>query len=150
MKMIKSLDHVGIRVTDFKHTIDFYEKLGFEIARVDMKERIIVLFHRNGVVLNLLDSAIKLHKMRNVLMDESIKYAGYTHIAFRVTDINQVIQHVKVMDIDITEGPVTFGDDKTSIFIRDPDRNVIEFTQPSLKYISRSDLLDRSKKEVME
>lgn len=150
MKSIKSLDHIGIRVTDFKQAIGFYEQLGFEIVRVDMKERVIVLLHSNGVVLNLLDSAIKLHKMRNVLMDERIMYAGYTHIAFRVTDINQAIQYVKVMKIDITEGPVTFGDGKTSIFIRDPDRNVIEFTQPSMEYITRSELLDRSRQEVVE
>jgi catechol 2,3-dioxygenase-like lactoylglutathione lyase family enzyme len=62
-------------------------------------------------------------------MDETVKYPGYTHIALRVADINQAIQRIKMLGIVITEGPVTFGDGKTSIFFRDPDRNVIELTQ---------------------
>jgi lactoylglutathione lyase len=148
--MIQGLDHIGIRVTDFKHAIHFYEQFGFEIARRDLDERVIVMLHKNGVVINLLDSAITLNEVRNILMDETIKYAGYTHIAFRVSDIDQAIKHINMLDIMITEGPVTFGDGKTSIFIRDPDRNVIEFTQPSMGYITRPELLDRSKQAVME
>jgi lactoylglutathione lyase len=38
-------------------------------------------------------------------------------------------QHLESIGLVVTEGPVTFGDGKTSVFIRDPDRNVIEFSQ---------------------
>ncbi|MBI2586331.1 MAG: VOC family protein, partial [Rhodospirillales bacterium] len=31
--------------------------------------------------------------------------------------------------VAITEGPITFDDGATAIFVRDPDRNVIEFNQ---------------------
>jgi lactoylglutathione lyase len=148
MNMLKGLDHIGIRVSDFNGAISFYEQFGFEVIRKDFRERVIVLLHRSGVLLNLLDSAVRLYRSRNILMDDPIKYTGFTHIAFRVTDIDQVMRHVKVLGIDITEGPVIFGDGKTSIFIRDPDRNVIEFTQLSLEHKKQKDLKGRLKQEI--
>jgi lactoylglutathione lyase len=132
MRLIQGLDHIGIRVTDFDSAISFYGQFGFDLIREDMDERVVVMLHRSGVVINLLDSAVKLNKASNVLMDETVKYAGYTHAAFRVTDIAQAVRQLELLGIDITEGPVSFGDGKTSIFFRDQDRNVIEFTQPGL------------------
>jgi lactoylglutathione lyase len=83
-------------------------------------------------------------------MDETIKYPGYTHIALRVTDIEQAIQSTKSLGIAITEGPVTFGDGKTSIFIRDPDRNVIEFTQLPVEIHTQSSFKNGSKQEAVQ
>ena len=62
-------------------------------------------------------------------MDVDKKYPGYTHYAIEVISAEKAKQHLEAMGFSITEGPVTFGDGKTSIFIRDPDKNVIEFTQ---------------------
>ena len=140
MITINGLDHIGIRVSDFKRSIAFYRRFGFDVIREDFIERVIVLRHVSGTVLNLLDFVDPSAKERNVLMDNEVKYAGYTHIALRVIDILHVMNYLTVLEILITEGPVVFGDGKTSIFIRDPDRNVIEFTQLPLGHKTRQEV----------
>ena len=126
---IKRLDHVGIRVMEFERSIDFYEKLGFSVIRRDVKEHVIVLKHNNGIEINLLDSGNDDNEQKNILMDVDRKYPGYTHYAIEVHSVEKEKQHLESIGLSITEGPVTFGDGKRSIFIRDPDKNVIEFTQ---------------------
>ena len=126
---IKRLDHVGIRVMEFERSIDFYEKLGFSVIRRDDQEHVVVLKHNSSVEINLLDSGNDDNEQKNILMDVDRKYPGYTHYAIEVHSVEKAKQHLESIGLSITEGPVTFGDGKRSIFIRDPDKNVIEFTQ---------------------
>ena len=48
-------------------------------------------------------------------------------MALSVTSIPATIAALKANDIAITQGPVSFDDSgQVSLFVRDPDRNVIE------------------------
>ena len=126
---INKIDHIGIRVTDFERTKAFYAQLGFLPLREDMNERVIAVSHPSGITLNFLDSANNRYEIKNVLMDIAEKHAGYTHCAFHIDAIEEAVTFAKAHNITISEGPVTFGNGKTSLFLRDPDYNVIEFTQ---------------------
>jgi len=129
MMAISGLAHVGVRVADFSRSVRFYEDMGFGVIRHDRQERVVVLLHPSGVELNLLDSATDDNGGFNILVDELNRYPGYTHFALRVPDIRETEAALRARGIPITEGPVTFGDGSTSVFFRDPDRNVIELSQ---------------------
>lgn len=126
---IQKLDHIGIRVAAFERSIAFYQQFGFSTRRQDLNEGVAELHHPAGITLNLLDSANDDHESRNVLMDVAAKYPGYTHFALNVESIDETITFMTGAGLTITEGPVTFGNGNQSLFIRDPDLNVIEFTQ---------------------
>jgi lactoylglutathione lyase len=61
-------------------------------------------------------------------MDVSPKYPGYTHVALQISSIDETVRLLEENGITITGGPVKLGDG-VSLFIRDPDRNVIELRQ---------------------
>lgn len=64
-------------------------------------------------------------------MDVNNKYPGYTHYAIEADSAVDAKLYVESIELVVTCDPVTFGDGKTSVFIRDPDSNVIEFTRHS-------------------
>lgn len=114
---------------DFTRSVHFYEQLGFTVIREDTGEGVVVVQHESGVEINFLDSGSDDNGNKNILMDVDPKYPGYTHYAINVDSVMEAQRHLEHLKINITEGPVTFGDGKTSIFVRDPDNNVIEFTE---------------------
>lgn len=126
---IKTIDHIGIRVMEFDRSVAFYEKLGFTKIRHDLDERVVVLKHASRIEINLLDSGNDDNDRRNVLMDVDRKYPGYTHYAIEVESATDAKRFLESIGLEVTEGPITFGDGKASVFVRDPDLNVIEFTQ---------------------
>jgi lactoylglutathione lyase len=124
---IEQVDHIGIRVRDLDRALKFYAALGFSLLRRAQGDNVAIIRNELGVELNLVFNANAGDPETNVLMDVSGKYPGYTHMALRVASIPASMAALKANDIAITQGPVSFGDTRqVSVFIRDPDRNVIE------------------------
>ena len=124
MKAISRINHIGIRVSNFEISRDFYAKLGFEyVIGPTGAEPVAIIEHPSGININLILNANQSDN-QNILMDVDTKHCGYTHVALEITDIESVITELKALDIEIT------GEMKHStghaVFIRDPDRNVIE------------------------
>jgi len=127
---ISNIDHIGIRVFDLATARSFYEKLGFVFVIGPVgPEPVAIMKHPCGVVINFILNA-NCSPKDNILMDINERHAGYTHIALRVTNLIEVKNQLDDLGIIITEGPIDFGDNYgSSLFIRDQDRNVIEFHQ---------------------
>jgi len=129
MKEIIGINHIGIRVTNLETARRFYEKLGFKfIAGPIGPEPVAIMEHPSGVNINLILNADS-NITNNVLMDIPEKHPGYTHIALDVNDIKAVEAAVVELGITVTEGPITLPDGGVMFFIRDQDKNVIEFHQ---------------------
>lgn len=124
---VERVDHIGIRVRELDRALDFYRALGFDLVHRAKGDDVAIIRNENGVELNLIFNADAGEPSTNVLMDVPGKYPGYTHMALGVTSIPATIAALKANDIAITQGPVSFGDSgQISVFVRDPDRNVIE------------------------
>lgn len=125
MLEITNVNHVGIRISDKARSIDFYSLLGFDLINDAGFEsgHPVIMQHPSGVVLNLLGPADTPGDV-NILMDVDEKHTGITHVALTVASLSQAKEFVSGHDIKIT-GSFSFGE-MSAIFIRDPDRNVIE------------------------
>ena len=127
--LITGIAHIGIRVHELGRARLFYEALGFNfVAGPVGPEPVAILTHPSGMVINFILNASEASSP-NVLMDVKEKHPGYTHIALSVRDVGAVRSALAGAAIPITGGPVVFPGGSTSIFVRDPDRNVIEFNQ---------------------
>ncbi len=122
---IEKVDHVGIRVSDKARSIEFYEALGFEtLADIGFDQgHPVIMQHPSGVVINLLGPSNTANDT-NILMDVDEKYPGITHVSFKVASMDKARSFLKDRGITLT-GEFTFKG-MHAIFIRDPDRNVIE------------------------
>ena len=125
MLNIESVNHIGIRIFEKTTSVNFYGNLGFELIEDSGFDdgHPIIMQHPSGVVVNLLGPASSTEN-ENILMDVEEKYPGYTHIALTVSSLNDAKAFMQQSDIPIT-GAFSYKG-MSAIFIRDPDRNVIE------------------------
>jgi catechol 2,3-dioxygenase-like lactoylglutathione lyase family enzyme len=70
-------------------------------------------------------------------MDMADKHPGLTHVAFTVKSLDETKAYLKENNIELT-GSFNFGG-MSAVFVRDPDRNVIE-----LDAYNNNDELDMS------
>ena len=124
---VARVDHVGVRVRDLERALRFYGILGFRMHAKATNDAVAIVKNEHDVELNLVYNANADAGAKNILMDVPDKYPGYTHLAFRVSSIKATIEALRAHNIRITQGPVSFGrDGHVSVFVRDPDLNVVE------------------------
>jgi lactoylglutathione lyase len=125
---ITAYDHVGLRVTDRARSLSFYQTLGFDLDRQHSTETALELVNEAGVRLNLILNGQRTPHGDNVLMDRTEKWPGYTHAAFIVDSLSEILKWARRGNTPITEGPVDWGR-RMTCFLRDPDSNVLEFNE---------------------
>ena len=128
MVRITAYDHVGIRVSNRERALRFYEKLGFAIDPEFTDERVAEIVTAGGLRINLIFNAVERPLAYNILLDDPVKLPGYTHAAFIVDQLQDVIDWATSEDVAVTEGPVDWGR-RLTCFLRDPDGNVLEFNE---------------------
>ena len=125
---ILKVSHIGIRVADLARSREFYRQFGFELAAQGEDDYVAILKNPNGIEINLIVNANDDNDGTNILMDVAAKYPGYTHMALEIVSIDQTVKALEKGGIAISGGPVRLGD-SMALFIRDPDRNVIELRE---------------------
>ena len=125
MLEIEQVNHIGIRIGDKTRSVAFYSLLGFkQLDDAGFEQgHPIIMRHPCGVVLNLLGPST-VAGVSNVLMDIEAKHAGITHFALTVSSLARTKAFLQQHGIEIT-GAFSFKG-MSAVFIRDPDRNVIE------------------------
>lgn len=125
------LDHIGIRVTDLARAEAFYAKLGFVRDPQEYAPAVKAsgLVHPAGLRIHLIFNG-ETAAEGNVLLDAPIKRPGYTHAAFIIDSMDELVAWLARENIRISEGPVMMGHGRRKVcFIRDPDLNVLEFNE---------------------
>lgn len=125
---ISKVSHIGIRVADLARSLEFYRRFGFELMAQGEDAYVAILKNSSGIEINLIVNANDDNDGNNILMDVSAKYSGYTHVALEIGSIDQTVKTLEESGIPISSGPMRLGDG-VALFIRDPDRNVIELRQ---------------------
>jgi lactoylglutathione lyase len=126
---IEGLAHIGIRVHELERSVRFYELLGFhKTAGPIGPEPVAILEHPSGLELNLVLNAPQA-SVPNVLMDLPERHPGITHFALLCPDIAAATARLAAAGIPLSGGPIRFGPRAQGVFVRDPDRNVIELHQ---------------------
>ena len=130
-QLITGVAHLGVRVHDLDRSREFYELLGFKLVLGPVgPEPIAILEHPGGVEINLVLNATE-SDVPNLLMDVEEKHAGYTHVALMITDMDAALALLQRAGISVSGGPNEYPGGARGVFVRDPDRNVVELYQPA-------------------
>lgn len=126
MISIDRLDHLVLTVADIEATCDFYRRvLGMRRVEFGPENRVALAFGRQKI--NLHKAGAEFEPKAHAPMP------GSADVCF-ITDapIDEVIVHLEAERVPIVEGPVPKTGAEgpmTSVYIRDPDRNLIEIAR---------------------
>ena len=122
--------HLAVVCSDLNVSRKFYGKFGFEKKpETTATSSSCILVNASGFELHMLKTGRCVEDNKNILMDHpDEKFPGHTHMSFGVGSVPGVVAYFEKEQIPLSgtrsipgiAGPV-------SIFVRDPDRTVIEF-----------------------
>ena len=118
------LDHLVLTVKDIDKTVEFYEKA------LGMKKEI---FKENRIALKFGDSKINLHQLGKEFEPKAFNVkTGSADLCFIIdTPIVEAKKYIESLGIKIEEGIVKrtgANGEINSIYLRDPDKNLIELS----------------------
>lgn len=122
--MIESLDHFVLTVQKIEKTCEFYSTvLGMKIVR----------FGEGRLALQFGNQKINLHEFGNEFEPKAaFPVPGSSDLCFITkVPIEELIKHLQEKNIHIEEGPINRTGALgliTSIYVRDPDQNLIELS----------------------
>ncbi|MGO1260207.1 MAG: VOC family protein [Bifidobacterium mongoliense] len=121
---IDGIQHVGIPTTDLEGTIDYYRRLGFEVAGIFPNGESRCAFLRFG---NLTLEVWTVDKAAGVT-------GAVNHFALDITDIEQAFAEAQQLGLDFVEGSIqyipTFWKKGIRYFnVLGPNHETIEFCQ---------------------
>ncbi len=140
--MIKSLEHVGLGVSDMEKSLEFYrDLLGMEvIMELDISDE------RIGRVIGVAGAKCRIAhlKLGNAMLELFEYYEptgsnkakeiqqydhGLIHIGFAVDDFHKHIEQLQKEGIEFLGEPVEFRPGVWVVYFRGPDGEVCEFRQ---------------------
>lgn len=129
-KLVHSVHHIAIIASDYAKSKNFYSQiLGFEIINEAYRE------HRDSYKLDLRvddTTQIELFSFPNPPVRPSTPEArGLRHLAFRVLDLDLVIEHLSLHNIECEPIRVDEFTNKRFTFFKDPDGLPLELYEIS-------------------
>jgi len=126
--LIKSLDHVGIAVSDLSKSLDFYHRLlGFPVVEEHEVEK----FDLRIVFLKAGEAMIELlHYRSEKGAPPPQKPLGLRHLTFLVDDVDEEYKRLKMMGVNFVRAPTVIvpGRIKNAFFLG-PDGELIELIE---------------------
>ena len=119
------IQHIGIPTNDIEKTIEFYQKLGFEIALRTVNEEAnekMAFLKQETLVIETYEN--KAARMESGAID---------HVAINVKDIKEIYQYIEKMQMNTTNDEIhflPFWENGVKFFtIEGPNKEKIEFSQ---------------------
>jgi catechol 2,3-dioxygenase-like lactoylglutathione lyase family enzyme len=125
--------HLAVVCSDLNVSRKFYEKVGFEKkpeTTAITSSSSCILVNAGGFELHLLKTSRRVEDDKNILMDHpDEKFPGHTHMSFGVGSVPGVVAYFEKEQIPLsgTRSIPSIASGPVSIFVRDPDRTVVEF-----------------------
>jgi len=125
----KSLDHVGLKVTDMDKTLDFYQRLGLRVLRTSGP-------NANGLrsaVIQVGSQELNVFSLPEAVSSGKETSVGMDHFCLIVDapSVDDVMADLRQAGIEIVRGPVERRDG-TALFVHDPDGVRVELQLKTL------------------